>query len=189
MLCKAYHQNDHAVALVCWMPDRVVFNLTCDSSLWCHQCGVSRTAWKLLLLLSERVGIVKDLLTMASIQVVTFSLSDMCVTVVFQRQQHGSKNQQPPSHHNHHDKWLPCWNGNTPEVMSQWNFSPPSFGCLHQVRGYHALTRRPTETMSCLMFSSGPLPQGLWTSFSAYFHSEILAFLLPPQQLPPLTVV
>lgn len=40
-----------------------------------------------------------------------------------------------------------------------------------------------------LMSSSGPRPQGLQTSFSAYFHSEILAFLLPPQQLPPLTVV
>lgn len=67
--------------------------------------------------------------------------------------------------------------------MSQWNFSPLSFGWLHQARGYHALTRRPTETMSCPIFSSGPLPEGLQTSFSAFFHSEILAFLLPPQQL------
>lgn len=121
---------------------------------------------------------------MASIQVVAFSLGDICVTVVFQTQQLGSKNQQLPSHHHHRDKWLPRWNGNTPEVMSQWNFSPLSFGWLHQVRGYHALTWRPTETLSFPMFSSGPLPQGLQTSFSAYFHSKILAFLLPPQQLP-----
>lgn len=116
-------------------------------------------------------------------------LCDWHQPVLFQSLQHGSEDRQPPSTP-HHDKWLPRWNGNTPEVMSQWNFSPLSFGWLRQVRGYRVLTLRPwVACSSCLMFSGGPPPQGLWISFSAYFHSELLAFLLPTQQLSPQTVV
>lgn len=164
-LCKLFYQSGYAAALVGRMLDRVA------SSLQKH----FDDARKLLLLLSETIS---GVLTTSSIQLPLLSVT--FVSLLFFQRQHGSQNQQPPSHHHHLDKWLPCWNGNTPEVMSQWNFSPLSFGWLRQGRGYLALTWRPTETMSCLTLSGGPLPQGLQTSFSAYFHSEILAFLCNP---------
>lgn len=83
---------------------------------------------------------------MASIQVDTFYLNDICVTGTsqsFSKVYNMAARTDSPTSIPHHDKWLPRWNGNTPEVMSQWNFSPLSFGWLHQVRGYRVLTLRP----------------------------------------------